>query len=799
MIGNVFSSAGASVGSPAADFGSDRGLALIDAQRCGDPQTVAQGLPTPQTSPSASPSPLPSVTFPPGSSGGGQLYYTPVPPAPPVTPLPVPTPSPHATSSGPVFLVRPSGSPGPLTPAGQATPSPAPTPTGAPTLAPGKIAILGDQVIGNVNEGESGDVIGNVQIFFEDGMLAGDRAHYDGKRTVTVTGHPYIIDRERDTVLRADTIEFDTITRTALLHNGHGESTRDVERGEVFYSAKTMTSTSRGAAHGDYAYVTTCENPRGGYHITGRTIDVNPGDRLTITKAVLYLGAAAIMYLPKVVIPLSQISEQRRPGFFPEFGYDQFEGFWVKTKLGFGKDDYYYGYYRLEYFTKIGLGLGYVGFFAKRNGRRQASINYYGINNRQTSSRQYNLSANETENFSRTLRGQFTFDYNSNFGPFTFLPATTDYSATIVHATDREQQNYNYSRSATGSQSTVSNLGFTDQRQITQNLSQGVTLSSNSSSTAYGGVGTSSSTSHINTLTHLVTPAVDYQLTFDKTNSTSPTGIDKLPELAIRPNSLFPHFWFPIGAQFYIGRYAQEAPFFSTSREDLALTLGPALYRVLGSDLSATATVEQYAYGTGDLKAALTQNMTLQTPLGRHFVNSVTYNESNNNGPATVPFQNFDILSNQNSKSAFDVMRFFNSDYYNLQLSFQTLFNAQAQPIQYQLSSRPSRRSILLIGGSFAPGSGQGFGLTNLAIASPFGRNADIQFITDVDWKNHARLTDKNIYYHIVIGNCYEIRVQYNENLKAVNVTLNLLAFPSRAASFGITRNGPILPGSLNF
>ncbi|MBV8726333.1 MAG: hypothetical protein JO233_00995, partial [Candidatus Eremiobacteraeota bacterium] len=291
----------------------------------------------------------------------------------------------------------------------------------------------------------------------------------------------------------------------------------------------------------------------------------------------------------------------------------------------------------------------------------------------------------------------------------------------------------------------------------------------------------------------------DYQLTFDKTNATSPTGINKMPELAIRPNSLFPHFWFPIAAQFYVGRYQQPSPAFSTSREDLAFTFGPALFRLFGSDFSASSTVEQYAYGTGDLKATLTQNMTLQTPIGRHIVNSITYNEANNNGPIAVPFQTFDILSSQNSKSAFDVLRFFNSDYYNLQLSFQTLFNRQAQPIQYQFSSRPSRRSILLLGGSFSPGSGQGFGITNLAVASPFGRNADIQFITDIDWKNKGRLTDKNIYYHIVIGNCYEVRVQYNENLKMVNVTLDLLAFPSRAATFGITRNGPIVPGTLNF
>ncbi len=183
------------------------------SRSCGTKQ-VAQALPTPEV---ASPSPQATPTFPPGQPGGGHLYATPQPTGPPVTPLPVPTPSPQATTSGPVFLVRPTGSPKPLTPKGSPTPSPSPTPTGVPTLEPGKIAILGDQIIGNVNENQPGDIIGHVQIYYQDGMVAGDRAHYDGKRTVTVTGHPYIINRQQDTILRADEIAFDTVTRSATL------------------------------------------------------------------------------------------------------------------------------------------------------------------------------------------------------------------------------------------------------------------------------------------------------------------------------------------------------------------------------------------------------------------------------------------------------------------------------------------------------------------------------------------------------------------------------------------------------
>ena len=38
--------------------------------------------------------------------------------------------------------------------------------------------------------------------------------------------------------------------------------------------------------------------------------------------------------------------------------------------MPFGKDQYYYGYYIVNYYTKEGLGLGYVGFYSNKKGQR---------------------------------------------------------------------------------------------------------------------------------------------------------------------------------------------------------------------------------------------------------------------------------------------------------------------------------------------------------------------------------------------------------------------------------------------
>ncbi len=181
--------------------------------------------------------------------------------------------------------------------------------------------------------------------------------------------------------MTADVITFDTVSETAKLTNGQGASDEGVQRGLVHFSASDLHTDPDGVAHGSKPYVTTCENPRGGYHITGNEMEVYPGDRIVIHKATLWLGAAAVFFLPLLIIPLRTVGNERaRTHWFPEVGYNSYEGAWIKIQIPFGKDQYYYGYYIVNYYTKEGLGLGYVGFYSSKRGRRSVSVNLYTIN-----------------------------------------------------------------------------------------------------------------------------------------------------------------------------------------------------------------------------------------------------------------------------------------------------------------------------------------------------------------------------------------------------------------------------------
>jgi hypothetical protein len=102
---------------------------------------------------------------------------------------------------------------------------------------------------------------------------------------------------------------------------------------------------------------------------------------------------------------------------------------------------------------------------------------------------------------------------------------------------------------------------------------------------------------------------------------------------------------------------------------------GPIESNLLVIDFQGTVTVDQYAYGTGDLKAAIEQDLSLTTPIGKHAVNTITYNESNYNGPALVPFQYLDQQPTENTKNAQDLIRLFNDDVCALSVSWATNFN----------------------------------------------------------------------------------------------------------------------------
>lgn len=761
----------------------------------------------PEVSPTAGPEATP--TAPPllVPHGPGVLVPPPLPTASAATPPPLPTPTPVSTASAPpVYLtpVTPSPVPTPtvaptsglLRPSTPTPSPPPPSPLPAQTLGPNDYAVLGDTLTGNRNG--PWDLVGHVEILYQGGILVGDRAHYDGERYIDVTGSPYLRNQSGDTTLAADSIRFDTRTQQAYLINGRGVSTQGVQHGRLHYTARNMITQRNGRTHAERASLTTCENPHGGYHIEAKTLDITPGDRAVARSAVIFLGPLAVFYIPLLVIPLRNVTpaERRATTIVPEIGYDQDEGFYIKTRIGFAPSNTYYGYYRVEAYTKVGFGIGYVATISRKDGRRVVNINYFGQENRATGGTTHNLTLTDQEKFSQAMQGTLNFSYQGNYGPLLSLPPSLSLSLGLNRNVGKDSESYTFARQSTGSQSENDNYGFTDTYKFSPQLSDATTVTYTTNSSNSDGFSSTSDTLHLDTDTHLTGKTADYDFTIDRYDSTTPNGFDKLPELMVRPHgNLFGWFHgFPTSGTFTFGEYSDPLAALATERAQGQFVFGPALAHTLLGDFNATVNVQQDVYGTGDEKAQIQQQVNLTSPIGSNISNTLSYSNQHINGLGNEPFT-FDSIGGT-SKALQEVIKFFNDDAYALTLQTGTAFDMQAQPVSYQLISKPFSGTTLIAGGAWTPGSGNGFDRTNFQVALPLGRTSDFQISTFVDWKNKGRLESKQIYLDKIVGDCYEVRVSYNEDLKTVNVSVDLLAFPTEAANFGIGQQTSIIPQS---
>jgi len=801
--------------------GQAHALALLDSPCLPLPKIVAQAAsegasPSPSATATASPepslSPGASVPRPIIPNGPGILVPPPLPStSPQVTPPPLPTPTPTAAPpTGPIYLVpapSPTASPTPTAPptagpivAGQrATPTPTTAPSPAETLGPNDYAILGDTLTGSRTTGQPWDLDGHVNIIYQDGILVGDHAHYDGTRYIDITGNTYIQNRAGDSTLTADSIRFDTLTQHSILINGRGVTTQGVDQGRLHFNAQYMEMRPDGVTHGMRASITTCENPHGGYHLEAKTLDITPNDRAIARSVTVFLGPLAVFFIPLLIIPLRHEPNigVRRTGFVPLIGYSEAEGFYIKARIGFGTSNQYYGYYRVEFYSKIGYGLGYVASFRRKDGKKSIDVDVFRLHNSNDGSDQWNADFKDQEVISPALKATASYSYQADYGPLISLPPNASLALGLTKATGKDTENYSYSQQSTGSENTTDNYGLSDTYSFSQKLTNSFTSSYTDNISQFSGIVDTSSTLHFDDDLHLTGNTIDYDLTLDRYESATPSGFNKLPELLVRPHGmLFGHLLgIPNTATFTLGEYSDPVAALATQRAQAAFDFGPGLYHLPIGDFSSSLNIVQDAYGTGDMKAQIEQQDTLTTPVGNHFDNIISYTNQHVNGLGNEPFT-FDTIGGA-QKNAQEVFKVYNGDVYAFSLQTGTSFDMMAQPLAYQLLMRPSPLASLSLTGNYTPGSGNGFDRTNVQLITPIGRTMDIAVATYVDWKNHMRLESKNVYIREVIGDCYEIRVSYNEDLKTVAITLDILAFPSEDLNFGLgSQNSTVVPQS---
>ena len=731
-------------------------------------------------------------------------------------------PSPAPTATAPVYAtpapapddypVSNRGPRGLLVPAAQ---SPTPLPEASAALGPGQARVSADRVYGSLAAGGTLTAAGNVVLRSGDINVMSDQAVYDDStKIVRSTGHVRFLTSTGDSAT-ADALEYDANNDRVTMLGVHGASSAlayqgQPIRGALSYSGRRVRVDKAGHTLIDEGWVTTCDLRHVAYHITGRQIEIRPGDRLIVHHSALHVGKLVAAALGVLVIPLSAAAERRPTAFAPRVGYNSTQGVFVRNYINFYHGPNYYGTYHVDYYQKVGLGLGADVYFARRDNRGSGQLSFYQLRNNarqralsgQQSTTQASVSLQQL--LSKSVRAALFFTYAGATGVFTSIPAQTTANLNVTHTGARSTTNYAATVSRSGP--SISAAGFFNHNiALTSRLNQQVSLSLQENSTPFA----FSRAVSLNTDTHYTGRLFDSDLVIATNHGRQTTrdflsghelqtdtiALQRVPELTLRARPFELHrFHLPVLFTLVGGEYNDGYDAIKTARYDATLQLGSALYRLgHSSDLSASATVRQDIYGTGDMRGSIAEQLQLHSFFGRHADNTLAYQDMSVRGYTPMP--SLDSISGFDQIS--ELFNFYNGSIYRFTAS--TAYNFRSKflsSIFYQLNVQPSPYASLSLGTTYDP-HGSGYSPLSIALATPLTRNDYFQFAGSFDFKLHG-LQGQNYFLSHTVNDCYQIRLSYRQPLKQVDLSLSLLAFPGQSVNFGINRSGPIIPQNLS-
>lgn len=670
-----------------------------------------------------------------------------------------------------------------------------------------------DRVYGN--GGETGDItaVGRVDMKYADADIFADQAVYSGTtKIVHATGHVRYVAATGD-VATAQTLDYDTAADRISMTGVEGQSPSVALQGQpihgyLFYGGEHVTVTRDGHTVLERGWVTTCDPRRPAYHVTGRNIEIRPGDRVIARGSALYLGKLLVGALGLLVLPLTESAARRPSAFAPRAGYNSTYGYFIRNYVNFYRDQYLYGTYHVDFYQKVGVGLGADVYFARRDGLGSGQFSIYNLRNnarqQQLSGAKNNLQASLSLQrvLGHHVTGSLQFNYTGSTGVLSSIPPTTSANLNLTHTGLRSTTTYSATINSTGPSSAVGGF-FNHSINFTPTFGENVQLGLQSNTTP----GAFSRSITFVSDTRLSARAFDVDLVTSTNHglqiTTDPTtgaqvsnpviGFQKVPELTLRARQLqIPPLRLPVLMTMVDGLYNDEYDRIETARYEVSAQFGPAFYRVgQSSEVTASATLRQDAYGTGDLRGSIGEQVSLRTFLGRHADNTLSYGDQSVRG--FTPLRSYDLITGFDQIN--ETLNVYNGGIYRFTASTNYDFrNKFLSAITYQLVAQPGPQTSLSLGTSYDP-HGSGYSPLVISLATPLGPADYLQFQGNYDFKLHG-LQGQNYYLTHTVGNCYQIRVAYLQPLKEVTFGISLLAFPGQGVNFGINSNGPIVPQS---
>ncbi len=198
--------------------------------------------------------------------------------------------------------------------------------------------------------------VGGVEMLYRGYQLFADRIDGDTHTNVFVaTGNVRLFGKDETVVGESIEVDFNnkTFVATDATSVVHPSAIGPDAKADVFLKGSRTYGNKR-RVFGEHTAFTTCDKEKPHFELVAERTDYRNGTRVILHKVRVKLFGRTLVTLPYLSIPLNHPNFK----YLPEVGYTDQLGYYIKSRFGIYDHNQNHMDGRLEYYTKLGLGLG---------------------------------------------------------------------------------------------------------------------------------------------------------------------------------------------------------------------------------------------------------------------------------------------------------------------------------------------------------------------------------------------------------------------------------------------------------
>jgi len=521
---------------------------------------------------------------------------------------------------------------------------------------------------------------GNVHLTYKGYTITSDQAQGNlDQQIFEFEGHVFL--ESRDETIRARRLTFNLRTRGWIVRDSEGRLEPGLFKGDVVEPLFLGGQYVQGQPDhliGEEGSFTSCNLPgHPHYHISARSVEVYPGDKLIARHASFWAGDRRLLTFPTLIIPLKQVLG--RSPLVPQVGQNDVEGYFVKLLYNYGGTINSYGSLKLDWLQKRGIGRGIEHFYKIAGG--VGSVYIYNLLDKVTGKQNWTGRFQHRQKIGRVMASVAT-DLRQNSYYYASSSTTRNTELTLFDQGHSTSTNLSVRQGSTQGFGTYKTLtsSFQHSRSLSRDLRTSLSLDYSRYETPSSGDTPIPPAEELNSRFEASqrTRYFDIQLTHTKRQNLTKGGgqasffstLDRVPEIMLSTDSY--RFQkgllaaLPSRLQLGYGRFREEPGHVETDRFLFKYDLTGKSFRFgprIGFNFNSG--FQQTVYGDNTALYSVNLNASLSARVGRESTTEINYYRQTPHGYA--PFR-FDFINRYDTLS----LRYNYRDSRNLRLTLYT-------------------------------------------------------------------------------------------------------------------------------